>query len=200
MNKMHEKKPNIIYPVVLKVPIEKQALTGRDSVRFLRRYARQAVIASAQKTGFDLSILAKDRNGGPIPSNGVYWSLSHKPEYVVGVTASNQIGIDIEPIRPVGPALVNKILDNNEQQLSGTVSDEMFFRCWTAKEAVLKAVGVGLKGLSQCKIHRIIDKRALAVSYRQKHWIIEHAYYDNHVVSVVQKDQTVQWDLPLISQ
>jgi 4'-phosphopantetheinyl transferase len=194
---MNEEKINIIYPVILKVPDEKQALSGRESVRFLSQYAREAVFASAQKSGIQLSELEKDSDGAPMPSNGVFWSLSHKPEYVVGVTSGSRIGIDIEQIRPVRPALFNRIIDSSERQLAGTASDEMFYRCWTGKEAVLKILGLGLKGLSHCKLHRIIDNKSLVVSCHQKQWVIEHCYYDNHVASVVKTELNIQWVLPI---
>ena len=190
-------KSEIIYPVILKVPDEKQALFGRDSVCFLSQYAREAVISSAQRSGSDFSVFEKDSDGVPTPSNGVFWSLSHKPEYVTGVTSNTLIGIDIEQIRPVQLALFNRILDSKERQLAGTASDEMFYRCWTAKEAVLKILGLGLKGLSLCKLNRIIDKKTLVVSCRQKQWVIEHCYYDNHVASVVKTGKIIQWILPI---
>ncbi len=188
-------KTKTIYPVILKVPEEKRALSGRESVRFLSQFARAAVFASAQKSGCKLAELEKNSEGAPMPSNGIFWSLSHKPEYVAGVVSDTQIGIDIEQIRPVEPSLINRIMDSDEQLVTGAISDEMFFRCWTAKEAVLKAVGAGLKGLSQCRIHHIIDKTTLMVSCHQKHWKIEHVYYDNHVASVVRSEKTVQWVL-----
>ena len=190
---MNEKYPDTIYPVILKVPDEKRALSGRASVRFLSQYAREAVIFSAQKAGIDLPILEKDSDGVPMPANGFFWSLSHKPEYVAGVISDHRVGIDIERIRPVQPSLVNRVMDNIERQQTGTISDEMFYRCWTAKEAVLKTLGSGLKGLSQCKLHRIIDQTTLVIACRQEHWMVEHTYYDNHVASVVRSEKNIQW-------
>jgi 4'-phosphopantetheinyl transferase len=166
-------------------------------VRFLSQFAREAVAASAQRSGIDLPKFEKDSEGVPVPSSGIFWSLSHKPEYVAGVISDHPVGIDIEQIRPVQPSLVNRIINSDEQQVTGPVSDAMFFRCWTAKEAVLKAVGAGLKGLSQCRIHHIIDKTTLVVSCHQKHWLIEHVYYDNYIASVVRSEKDVQWILPV---
>ncbi len=197
---MNEKQAKIIYPVILKVPEEKRALSGRNQVRFLKKYARQAVVASAQKTGSDFLIFEKDNDGVPLPSNGAFWSLSHKPEYVAGVISDSPVGIDVERIRPVQSSLLNRVVDDEERKLAGTISDALFYRFWTAKEAVLKAVGVGLKGLSQCKIHRIIDHTALVVFYPQKYWMIEHAYYDNHVVSIIKEDHAVQWIFPVLGR
>ena len=190
---MTSQNKNIIYPVILKVPEEKRAFSGRESAGFLSQYAREAVVLSAKKTGMDLAVFEKGSDGVPLPSNGIFWSLSHKPKYVVGVMSETPIGIDIERIRPVQASLVNRIIDNVERQLAGTISDALFFRFWTAKESVLKAAGVGLKGLSQCKINRIIDETHLIVFYDQKYWMVEHAHYDNHLVSVVIKDQKVRW-------
>jgi len=193
---MNKKSTGIIYPIILKVPDEKQALSGKDSMRFLRQYARQAVISSAQKNGIDLTVLESDRNGAPVSSNGVYWSLSHKPGYVAGVISDNQIGIDIEPIRPVSRGVFDRVIDNDERHLADRLSDALFFRYWTAKEAVLKAAGVGLKGLSKCKIQRIIDATTLIIFFQQMHWTVEHAYLDNHVASVVRRGKDIQWIIP----
>lgn len=188
---------DIVYPVVLRVPDDKKPLTGKDFVQFLRQYARQAVMASARKNGIDLAVLEKDATGAPLPVNGFHWSLSHKPEYVAGVVAAAQTGIDIEPVKPVQPSLFDRVIDDNERQLADAKSDELFFRYWTAKEAVLKAAGAGFTELFQCKIIRVADRNALAVSFRQKRWMVEQTYYDNHVISVVANHGTdIQWILP----
>ncbi|PIP39142.1 MAG: hypothetical protein COX19_08685 [Desulfobacterales bacterium CG23_combo_of_CG06-09_8_20_14_all_51_8] len=182
-----------IFPVILKVPDEKKALTGRASVAFLRQYARRAVLLSAEKSGMDIKELQNDASGAPIPAGGVFWSLSHKPGYVAGVTATSPIGIDVERIRPVSKAMFNKILDDREQKLAGANSPEFFFRCWTAKEAVLKVTGVGLRGLSRCKILRFSEPATVTVSYDEHPWEIEQAVYDDHIISVVTQGQVVCW-------
>ncbi|MBU4101004.1 MAG: hypothetical protein KKH20_06460 [Proteobacteria bacterium] len=89
-----------IYPVILAVPEEIRQLTGKNRVLNLSKHARQALEISAQKSCIHLSDLLKDKNGAPLPFNGNYWSLTHKPDYVGGVVASTRIGIDIEKIRP----------------------------------------------------------------------------------------------------
>ena len=170
---------------------------GRESVAFLRQHARKAVLKSARQYGADIPDLENDSSGAPISKNGFYWSLSHKPGYVAGVVADFPIGIDIEKIKPVRPSLFNKVMDENERKLIKTASDELFYRFWTAKETVLKAVGVGLKGLSQCKIINIINKTFLEVSYHQTRWLIEHTCYDNHLISVVKNAGNICWRLPL---
>jgi len=189
-----------IFPVILKVPDEEKTLSGRESVAFLRQYARRAVLISAEKSGMDLPQLRNDESGAPIPVGGVFWSLSHKPGYVAGVVSESPIGIDVEFIRPVSTALFNKILDEREQKLGGIPSPEFFFRCWTAKEGVLKAAGVGIRGLSRCRIDRIISPAALTVSYEKRGFEIEQTVYDDHIISVVTRGQAVRWCLPARNQ
>lgn len=188
---------HIICPVILKVPMESRMLKGREQVAYLRKHARRAVAKSARHSGIDPPDLQTDSNGVPMPSHGVFWSLSHKPGYVAGVVSDVPVGIDVEEVRPVRFALFNKILDETERQLSSTLSDELFYRFWTAKEAVLKVTGAGLAGLSQCKIIDIIDKNLMTVSCHQTRWVIEHTGYDNHLISVVKNDKDIRWVLPV---
>ncbi len=184
----------ILYPVILKAPMENQALSGRERVLFLRQYARRAVALSAERKGLSLSALQNDPDGRPIPENGVFWSLSHKPEMAAGVAAREPVGIDIETVRPVRPGLMERITDAGERRLAEPVTEMMFFRFWTAKEAVLKAVGQGLRGLSHCKIHHIIDEKTLIISCRQMLWRVEHTFHDHHVVSAAcHQDHPVEW-------
>lgn len=186
----------MIYPVILRVPDEKRMLSGKDLVGFLKQYARQAVSVSASQRGINLQDLENDINGAPKPSNGFYWSLSHKPGYVAGVVASLPVGIDIEGIRPVRPALFAKVMDERERRLANTISDKLFYRFWTSKETVLKAVGVGLRGLSQCKVVRIIDHRFMELEYRDTHWLIENIHYDHHLIAVVKNNSDIRWIFP----
>ena len=137
------RKVAVLYPVVLAVPPERRLLKGREKVRYLSRHARRALALSAGKTGTVLQHLPKDQDGVPLPVNGIHWSLSHKSEFVAAVTASRPVGIDIEAIRPCSEGLFKRIAQSQEWSLVDPVSTETFFRFWTAKEAVLKATGIG---------------------------------------------------------
>ena len=103
-----------IYPVILRVPEEKRDLKGREKVRYLSRYARDALSLSAEKSRIVLSRLPKDDDGIPQPVDGNYWSLTHKSEYVGGVVGRTKIGIDIEKIRSFSPGLFKKTANPEE--------------------------------------------------------------------------------------
>jgi 4'-phosphopantetheinyl transferase len=186
---------DILFPVILSVPPEKKQLRGRERVAFLSQLARCAVERSSQKTGIRISCLKKDEKGIPIPSDGVHWSISHKPEYVIGVVSLKKIGIDIEKFRTYSTGLERKVADLQEWKLYKSDRSELLFRYWTAKEAVLKAEGIGLSGLSACKIVKVIDETNLIANFQNQNRIVEHFFFKNHVAAIVKNNYRVEWTL-----
>ncbi len=68
------------------------------------------------------------------------------------VRAGDWVGVDVEALRPVASTgLADMVLTASERDhvlsLSGTARDRAFHRAWTRKEAVVKAVGLGLLGM-----------------------------------------------------
>ena len=182
-----------IYPVILSVPEENITLSGRDRVLYLSKYARDALEISAKKSLIHIGNPLKDEKGVPMPVDGNYWSVSHKPKYVAGVVACSRIGIDIEEIRDCQESLFRKIADDRERGLADTDKFKLFFRYWTAKEVVLKAVGTGLKDLSKCKIAQVIDENNLAIDYMNKRWFVEHLFFNGHIASVNKGLYDINW-------
>lgn len=79
----------------------------------------------------------------------VAFNLSHSGDLaIVAVTAGMTVGIDIERIRPVPPDAAAGCLTTGEATalaaLAPALREEAFIRCWTRKEAYLKATGAGL--------------------------------------------------------
>ena len=188
-----------IYPVILAVPVEVGDFKPRDRVKFLSRHARLALNLSAQKSNLPLGDLKQDENGAPLPSNDIYWSITHKTQYVGGVVAPAPIGIDIERIRECAPGLFAKTAGDQEWALAEPEKDSFrtFFRYWTSKEALVKTSGSGLKDLLKCQVTRIIDDRHLQIRYADRQWRIEHFYFDQHIASITQNTSKIEWELPL---
>ena len=183
-----------LFPVILTVPLEKQTLTGREKVRFLSQYARRAAERSAARADILLDELKKNEKGMPLPSSGVYWSISHKPLYVAGVVSREPIGIDIERIRPYTAGLEKKVADASEWALYPMDRAELLFRYWTAKEAVLKQTGIGLAGLSSCKIIAVPEEECMTVRFRNQDFQVAHITFDSHIAAVVKQSHTrIQW-------
>ena len=184
-----------IYPVVLQVSPQNSKLKGRELVRCLSSLARNALELSAEKCQLRLGELKKDDQGVPLPFDGHYWSLTHKPKYVGAVISLQKTGIDIEEVRSMSDPMFQRVASGREWQLGGGRSESLFFRFWTAKEAVLKAEGVGMAGLSNCVVTRLSGPQYLEITYQQKKYLIEHVYFNGHIASVVKNKLESQWTI-----
>ncbi len=68
-----------------------------------------------------------------------------------------------------------------------------FFEVWTAKEATLKANGVGIGHLLQCRIVRRECPGRMVLSYDGKSWVAQHLSYAGHLACVAIGDPRVLW-------
>jgi 4'-phosphopantetheinyl transferase len=82
---------------------------------------------------------------------GIGFNMSHSGGIVlIGVARDLAIGVDVEALRPVPerPNIVRRYFHPGEAADFATLSEERtegaFFRCWSRKEAVVKALGVGM--------------------------------------------------------
>jgi 4'-phosphopantetheinyl transferase len=187
-------KSSPIYPVIMPVPLAMQQLAGREKVKALSQQARKALFFSCKKSGWPILHLKKDPNGVPIPENGYYWSLSHKSRFVAAVVAPYPIGIDIERLQPSSKALRNRIASTKEWQLEPEIDpDLLFFRFWTAKEAVLKAVGVGMSGLSNCRIIKILGDSKMRLTYQYTTFMVSQIQFNGHLATVIIDNRPICW-------
>jgi 4'-phosphopantetheinyl transferase len=185
-----------IYPVILSVPGQATNLPPKSRAEYLSRYAREALALSAQKCGVKLGQLSKNPEGAPLPFDGIYWSLTHKPRYVGAIVGPSRVGIDLEYVDRRSAALFDKTASRDEWALGDRASWELFYRYWTSKEAVVKAAGGGiLKDLLECRVIEIIDHNNLVIHYKDNRWHIEHYYFNDHIASVVKDSFGIQWTL-----
>ena len=126
---------------------------ARDRRRFVRGRALLRRILGGY-TGVEPARvpLELSPSGKPFLANGsgLHFNLSHCEDRGVLAVASRPVGVDLEKVRTVPEALViaerlftvleNRALRACPQQLQS----EAFLRCWTRKEAYVKARGGGL--------------------------------------------------------
>jgi 4'-phosphopantetheinyl transferase len=182
-----------LFPVVLTLPEAGPGLSGEERLARLSRMAREALSRSAEISGVVLGELAKDEDDVPLPSAGAHWSLSHKPRCVAAVVCSERIGIDVEEIGPRTEAIFGLVASDEEWEMGGGRTWDTFFRYWTAKEAVLKAVGIGIGGLKKCRVTSLPDKRQVVLDYRGDLFRVEQLRHRNHIISVLRNGHEVQW-------
>ncbi|NYE25975.1 4'-phosphopantetheinyl transferase family protein [Pigmentiphaga litoralis] len=78
--------------------------------------------------------------------DSLHFNVSHAGEYVlIALSTDRDVGVDIERRDPTLdiPELEPHILSDREWRADVTQRPR-FFDCWTAKEAVLKAIGIGV--------------------------------------------------------
>ncbi|WP_419995112.1 4'-phosphopantetheinyl transferase family protein [Streptomyces boninensis] len=122
----------------------------------------------AERIGIDHHACGRcrSRSHGPPrltgPAAGLALSMSRTARCAAAAVAPDgRIGIDVEALRPVRTALLaDSALTESERRhvlalAPGPARDAAFHRCWTRKEAVVKASGVGLAGteLTRLEVH-----------------------------------------------
>lgn len=97
----------------------------------------------------NLSAFTYSANGKPLLNGaGVSFNISHSGDYVVCAVANEQqIGIDIEKIVEIDPDKLSCALSPSELAYvkKSQRKNFEFFKIWTAKEAILKAKGLGIQ-------------------------------------------------------
>ncbi len=183
----------ILRPVLMPVPRGGE-LPRRERLPAQRAVSRRAVDESARLCGLTPRDWPLAANGAPAPVEGIHWSVSHKPSWTAGVVSDGPVGIDIEEIRPRrNELLFGKLATREEWDLVGGRTWDNFFRLWTANEAALKANGLGIGHLSECRVVAVRDETHLTVVFRTRQWTIEHYYHDDHVAAVTTAAEGTVW-------
>ena len=181
-----------LFPVVMPVIEAGHKPSGKEKADHLSLIAREALKLSAERSRVGLGELLKDRKGVPCPVAGIYWSLSHKPKYVAAVVSKDKVGIDIEEIKPRDELLFARVASDKEWELQERSWDTLF-RYWTAKEAILKVIGIGIGGLKTCRIISVPDENHITLDYKGHSFLVEQLRYKNHIVSVLKDDNQIEW-------
>lgn len=95
-------------------------------------------------------VFARDGNGRPYLLNSpLHFNLSHAGDFVACAVHESPVGIDLEALRSVSPALADKVCTAQEREFildGGAFDSTRFLQIWTVKEAYLKYLGCGLRG------------------------------------------------------
>lgn len=84
--------------------------------------------------------------GKPFYPDAPHFSISHCKTAVAVAIDSQPVGIDVESLRHVEQALIERTMNLQEQALIAAADDPVraFTRLWTQKEAILKYYGTGI--------------------------------------------------------
>ncbi len=107
-------------------------------------------------------------------SSSIHFSLSHSRSIaVLAVAKGEPVGVDVEDVKPIEPEVADSHFSTSERsQLSQLQGDAWllgFYRCWTRKEAILKAEGVGLsRPLDSFDVSLLPDETAELLGTRKQ--------------------------------
>lgn len=113
----------------------------------------------------DIPILQGAYGKPYVPGGGrISFNLSHSGELICCAISrgAGEVGVDVERVRPMGDllSLAGRFFAPEERaelaDLPPSQREQAFFRCWTRKEAFIKATGEGL--------HRPLDSFVVPVS------------------------------------
>ena len=115
---------------------------------FRRRVLGDRLATAPQDLRFATNAAGKPALGPP--HHGLHFNASHgRLGGVVAISDVSDIGVDIEFIRPVDERAFAAKIMSPQEKLSHQALDEAarldsLFAVWTAKEALIKAMGIGL--------------------------------------------------------
>lgn len=125
-------------------------LAGRGQLREILSWLLRT--GPAQLT-FAYGDHGKPQLAAPVAGRFLYFNLAHADALAVyAVSARHEVGIDLERIRPIreaeeiGARFFSERENAERRSLPAGQQMEAFFKCWTGKEALLKATGTGLDG------------------------------------------------------
>ena len=119
----------------------------------LRNILGRCLDIAPEKVAFTTTPGGKPELAPQFHSSEVRFNLSHSHELALAaVTLGGEVGVDLEHVRPICELknIVGRYFTCQEQAQWHAMAEQerlpAFFRCWTRKEAYLKARGVGLSG------------------------------------------------------
>lgn len=147
---------------------------------------RIALKHSYASNHFNKIIIDYSNSGAPIiklaPS--VNCSISHSNDLSVAVSAVFKVGVDVEVIRPHDKSLLEFISNPEELKLFNISDvDTLVTYIWVIKEAISKALGVGIAYPFQEMIIRKEDDN-FTVDAGGVKWSSKVLQYNNYVISI----------------
>jgi len=93
-----------------------------------------------------VALVQRSHLGKPYLPGGICFNLSHSGSKVVLAVDEKEVGIDIEQIVPWSAAVARQVFTADERNwLLRQSANAAFYRLWTGKEAIMKALGLGFQ-------------------------------------------------------
>lgn len=139
------------------------------------------LLIDPESLSFDIGANGKPRLAQALAPSGIEFNLSHSNEMaLLAVARGREVGVDIEHAREKFEfqEVAERFFTAKEVAAMGglpaTLQRQAFFKCWTSKEAFLKAKGTGLSGaLDEVEIALGSDEQVRIAANVPNWWLFE---------------------------
>ena len=131
------------------------ALLGRPGIDLLRSLSLVALGDASRRAGAPTFEVSATPLGAPEASDGWHVSKTHTAGFAAAAISRAPLGIDAEWIHRPRLTAAQESARRSELDLLGVRGQpdaSSLVLLWTGKEAVLKKLGLGLTGLSRCRL------------------------------------------------
>ncbi len=137
----------------------------------LRRILAESLSIDPSDVAFRYDEHGRPELAAPLDRHGLRFNVSHSDRLgLIAVVRGQRIGVDVERIRELRDLerIAERTFSEREnaalRRLPASQVEAAFFRCWTRKEAVVKALGTGIyHGLDRFTVTLVPDEPARLV-------------------------------------
>ena len=130
--------------------------------------------------------------GKPFLPSGPFFNLSHSGSKVVLLVGEQELGIDIEQITPYSQQVARRVFTDCELEwLDIQQSDEAFFRLWTGKESIMKALGQGFQLPPES--FEISPTQAVPNNVCGRDWFLHWQVLEGHVLCCASSSANIKY-------
>ncbi|MBQ8015551.1 MAG: 4'-phosphopantetheinyl transferase superfamily protein [Clostridia bacterium] len=154
--------------------------------RYLRKTDKARCLAAGLLLRYafgeeDASRITADSFGKPCLPEGPFFNLSHSGDKVVLLVSDRPSGVDIEQIAPWSEAVAKRVFTPKEQKwLEAQSGTDAFYRLWTAKESIMKALGLGFRLPPES--FEVSTEENVPNSVCARDWYLRWAEIDGHIL------------------
>jgi len=130
----------------------------------------------------DAQLIYGEKNKPYLVYNNVFFNISHSGEYVVLAISSNECGVDIEKIENYNEKVAERYFTADEyQHLKKINQNDLFYRMWTAKEAIMKAVGLGISMIPNS--FSVLPMNSDPHIIHNRVWFLDWMNYQDYIIA-----------------
>ncbi len=170
-----------------KMQVDCIRIENKKKEKIIADYLCRKAVSEFESVSSECIVFEKNNYGKPFAKDvDIHFSISHSDGLVVCAVSKNEIGIDIEKIRPVKARLAEKFASESEKDVINSRINGLF-EIWTLKEAYFKCIGTGINSDIKSVVFDISDDKITC--NKSGYEFSFHDIEDGYICSVCIKGQ-----------